>query len=134
MIRRIEPADRPAVRRLQELLPHSDPDLVDAAVEGPFLGVVAVERSQSVGYAIGLPGDPTTISELVVAPPFRRAGYGRALVEAIAANGDGSVAVLTPVENREARAFYATLGFECDGRRADFYADGSDALRLRRRE
>jgi ribosomal protein S18 acetylase RimI-like enzyme len=135
MIRLVRPDDRPALLALQDTLPYADPDLVDAALDGPFVGVVAVDGDRRIGYAIGLPGDPTTLSELVVAPGFRRRGYGRALVEELASMaGGGAIAASTPVGNDGARRFYTALGFERETRRSDAYADGTDALRLVRRE
>lgn len=133
MIRPIEPGDREPVRTLQRTLRYYDSELVDAAIDGPFSGVVATIDASPVGYAIGFPGTPTTLSELVVAPAHRRQGYGRALVDAITSMNE-AVVVTTPLENRAARQFYTALGFERDERRPEFYADGTDALRLIRRE
>lgn len=135
MIRAIEADDRRAIEALREHLAYTDPDLLDAAIEGPFLGRVAVESDRIVGYALGFPARTTVISELVVDPAFRREGHGRALVEAIAsASGGDRVAVTTPIKEGGARRFYADLGFECDERVRGFYADGTDALRFVRRE
>lgn len=135
MIRRVRAADRSAIQSLQALLPHADPDLVEAAIDGPFLGVVAIDDTRRVGYAIGFPGDPVVLSELVVDPAFRRQGRGRSLVDAIVslAGGD-AIAVLTPVDNDGARQFYLDIGFEREGRQAAFYDDGTDASRFLRRE
>lgn len=133
MIRPLRPADEPAVRSLQAHLEYADPGLVTAALEGPFLGVVAVEDGV-VGYAVALPGREATLSELVVAPDHRRAGFGRALVEAIATEtGAERLVVTTPADGRAARRFYEAIGFVLEERLAGFYPDG-DALRLVRRE
>jgi len=134
MIRPAEPADEPAIRTLQAELPHADPGVVDAAFLGPFLARVAVDGGV-VGYAIALPGRPATLSELVVAPDRRREGYGRALVASVAAATDaGELAVTTPAGATGVRRFYDRLGFAPEERLPGFYADGSDALRLVRRE
>ncbi len=134
MIRPMTSADVPGVRSLQHHLPYADPDLVDAAVRGPFGGHVAGENPP-IGYVIFFPGTPATLSELVVEPAHRRQGYGRALVERVGATVDADTLELTtPVENRAARRFYAALGFEPETRIRGFYDDGTDALRLRRRE
>lgn len=134
MIRPVDPEDRPALRTLQRELTHSDPDLIDAAIGGLFLGRVAVDGGV-IGYAIAFPGRPVTLSELVVAPERRREGHGRALVESVAAATDaGALVVSTPLGATGARRFYRRLGFEPDGRLPGFYADGGDALRLVRRE
>jgi ribosomal protein S18 acetylase RimI-like enzyme len=135
MIRSVRSDDRPALLALQEALPYADPDLVDAAIGGPFVGAVAVDGGRRIGYAIGLPGDPTALSELVVETGFRRRGHGRALVEAIASMaGGGAIEVSTPIGNDAARRFYTALGFDREASRPEFYADGTDALRLVRRE
>jgi ribosomal-protein-alanine N-acetyltransferase len=134
MIRPMTAADLPAVRSLQQYLRYAEPALVDAAVRGPFRGRVAVEDAP-VGYAIAFPGQPATLSELVVAPEYRRRGHGRALVEAVSEAIEATaIEVTTPADNAAAKRFYASLGFEPDGRIRGFYADGTDALGLVRRE
>lgn len=130
----MEATDRPAVRALQKRLSYADPDLVDTAVSGLFAGAVAVESGRILGYAIALPGPTTTISELVVRPDARRQGRGRALVESLSPVETDRLVVMTPVDNEPAVRFYEQLGFEHDGRTAGFYADGTDALCLTRRE
>lgn len=133
--RPLRPADEPAVRSLQSHLEYADPDIVDAALVGPFVGRVAVGNGDVVGYAVGLPGKEATLSELVVAPDHRRAGYGRELVDAIAGATDAEkLVVTTPAENEHALSFYESLGFEQQARLPAFYDDGADALRLVRRE
>jgi ribosomal-protein-alanine N-acetyltransferase len=137
-VRALRPGDEPAVRALQDHLEYADPDLVAAAVEGPFLGLVAVEEGAEavVGYAVALPGRRATLSELVVAPDHRRAGHGRALVEAVASEATDVLVVTTPADERGPRRFYEELGFVIEERLSGFYGDGpaSDALRLVRRE
>jgi ribosomal protein S18 acetylase RimI-like enzyme len=133
LIRPIERRDVPVVGSLQERLPHADPEVVEAAVEGPFYGFVAVE-DRPVGYAIALPGRPATLTELVVDPTRRRRGHGRALVERVFAATGPPLAVSTPVGNEAATRLYAETGFAVEGVVAGFYADGTDALRLVRRE
>lgn len=135
MIRSMEPSDRPTVRALQRELAYAGPELVDAAIDGPFVGIVAHRGDRVVGYAIAFPGRPATLSELVVAPDSRRAGHGRALVESVVSTVEADrVLVATPVGNEAAKEFYTALGFDPDGIRSGFYADGTDALGFRRRE
>jgi ribosomal-protein-alanine N-acetyltransferase len=131
----MRPGDRPAVHSLQAHLEYADQDLVSAAVDGPFIGLVAEGAGSVVGYAVALGGTETTLSELVVAPDHRRAGHGRALVDAVAAATAAEVLVVTtPATAGGAREFYASLGFAVDSRIEGHYADGADALRLVRRE
>lgn len=141
-VRPIRPGDESAVRSLQSLLAYPDPDLPAAAIDGPYVGRVALESvsgdaagTEVVGYAISLPGQEATLSELAVAPDSRRSGVGRTLVDAIGyAAGADRLFVATPVDDEDARAFYESLGFTVDGRVDAFYADGTAALRLVRSE
>ncbi|PSP97600.1 N-acetyltransferase [Halobacteriales archaeon QS_9_68_42] len=127
------PADEPAVRSLQSHLSYADPELVTAALSGPFLGRVAVADAV-VGYAVALPATETALSELVVAPEHRREGRGRRLLEAVAAAaGAEKLVVTTPVDS-DAVDFYAAAGFQRKARVKEFYDDGAAALRLVRRE
>lgn len=135
MIRPMEPSDRPAVRALQGELAYADPRLLEAAIDGLFVGLVADDGGRVVGYAVAFPGRPATLSELVVAPGARRAGHGRALVESVVSRVEADrIVVATPVENTPAKRFYTQLGFEPDGIRPGFYADGTDASGFVRRE
>ncbi len=138
MIRPMTAADRPAVRSLQRHLSYADTKLIDAALRGPFRGYVAQDATiddSVIGYAIAFPSEPLTVSELVVAASHRRSGYGRALIEHVASAADSTaVDVLTPADHTGAIRFYTRIGFERDRHIPDFYADGTDALRLVRRE
>lgn len=141
-VRPIRPGDEAAVRALQSVLEYADPDLPAAAIDGPYVGRVALEAGtgggaepEVVGYAIALPGPEATLSELAVAPDSRRSGIGRTLVDAIGyAAGAERLFVATPVDAEDAHAFYESLGFAVDGRVESFYADGTAALRLVRSE
>lgn len=131
----MDSADESAVRSLQSTLDYADPQLIDAALDGPFVGRVAVREGSVVGYAIALPGEETTLSELVVAADSRRHGYGRTLVDAVAdASGAERTVVTTPAENETAERFYRAIGFAVSERLPEFYADGTAALRLVRGE
>lgn len=134
MIRPIEQADAPAVRSLQAHLRYSDSALVDATIWGPFLGRVAIADS-TVGYAIGLPGQPATLSELVVSPTHRRRGHGRALVEGVIEGLEAeAIEVTTPADSSATKQFYERCEFEPARQISNFYSDETDALRLVRRE
>jgi ribosomal-protein-alanine N-acetyltransferase len=80
--------------------------------------------------------DEAEILTLAVVPEARRAGLGGALLaEAMAAAVlRGAAAMFLEVSDRNlpARALYAAAGFAEVGRRRRYYADGSDALVLRR--
>jgi ribosomal-protein-alanine N-acetyltransferase len=80
--------------------------------------------------------DEAEILTLAVVPEARRAGLGGTLLaEAMAAaalRGAGTMFLEVSESNRPARALYGAAGFAEVGRRRRYYADGSDALVLRR--
>lgn len=67
-----------------------------------------------------------------VAPAERRRGLARALVEAgltwLRAEKVEVCHLEVRVDNHGAIALYESLGFECTGRRREYYRDGTDAL------
>ncbi|MFZ4604619.1 MAG: ribosomal protein S18-alanine N-acetyltransferase [Caulobacter sp.] len=80
--------------------------------------------------------DEAEILTLAVAPLVRRNGAGRALVEAAAdlarARGADSLFLEVAATNAAALALYASTAFEAAGLRRAYYADGADALVMRR--
>jgi ribosomal-protein-alanine N-acetyltransferase len=98
------------------------------------------------GFALWRPGEGFVLARaaageaeilaLAVLPAARRRGLGTALMEAAmaAALAHGAAAMFLEVAepNGAARALYRGLGFTEAGRRRRYYADGSDALVLRR--
>ncbi len=80
--------------------------------------------------------DEAEILTLAVVPEARRRGVGGALLAGAlaAAAARGAVAMFLEVSERNAaaRALYAAAGFTPAGRRRRYYADGADALVLRR--
>lgn len=75
------------------------------------------------------------IITLVVAPALRRQGIGRALLEhALAARPAQQWFLEVSADNQAAQALYRRCGFAQAGRRRHYYADGSDALVMRRSE
>ncbi|HTW27089.1 MAG TPA: GNAT family N-acetyltransferase [Acetobacteraceae bacterium] len=81
-------------------------------------------------------GGEAEILALAVIPAMRRHGIGRRLVlaagAAAAARGAGTMFLEVHVTNEAARALYGGAGFVAVGRRRTYYADGGDALVLRR--
>lgn len=93
------------------------------------------------GVDIGLMLDQAAAGEaeiltIGVDPARRRGGVGRALMEtalaAARARGDSAMFLDVSETNAAAQALYAALGFAEAGRRPGYYADGADALVLRR--
>ena len=80
--------------------------------------------------------DEAEILTLAVAPLVRRNGVARALVEAAAATaaarGAESLFLEVAADNAPALALYAGAGFEPAGLRKGYYANGADAMVLRR--
>jgi ribosomal-protein-alanine N-acetyltransferase len=80
--------------------------------------------------------DEAEILTLAVTPPARRRGHAGALLGGAMAGAllRGAAAMFLEVSDRNgaARALYARAGFAEAGRRRRYYADGADALVLRR--
>ena len=88
---------------------------------------------ENAGRAVA---DEAEILTLAVTPLVRRNGAGRALVEAAAAiaaaRGADSLFLEVAATNAAALGLYAASGFETAGLRRAYYADGADALVMRR--
>lgn len=80
--------------------------------------------------------DEAEILTLAVTPLVRRNGAGRALVEAAAvvaaARGADSLFLEVAADNAAALGLYAATAFEPAGLRRGYYADGADAVVMRR--
>ena len=80
--------------------------------------------------------DEVEVLTLAVAPAARRRGLGSRLLDAammLATSRGARVAFLeVSIGNVAARTLYARAGFTPTGRRPRYYADGTDALVLRR--
>jgi ribosomal-protein-alanine N-acetyltransferase len=92
---------------------------------------------RGLGFVLArVAADEAEILTLAVAPAARRQGHGGALLAAAmaqaAARGAASMFLDVAADNAAARALYAAAGFAEVGRRRRYYADGADALVLRR--
>jgi ribosomal-protein-alanine N-acetyltransferase len=80
--------------------------------------------------------DEAEILTLAVLPEQRRQGLARILLEEAARQCEalraGTLFLEVATRNTAARALYAAQGFEEIGRRRGYYADGDDALVMRR--
>lgn len=92
------------------------------------------DRGGMILYRVA--ADEAEILTLAVIPEARRQGIATALLAAAAdaARRDGAAALFLEVSvmNEPARVLYARAGFVEVGRRRRYYADGTDALVLRR--
>ena len=127
-IRRMEPGDAEAAarlstelgypatteeieRRLADLLPRENHEVLVAELEGAVVGWVHIQESRLV-----VEPPRADITGLVVSREVRRAGVGRTLVEAAerwaAERGADRIRVRSNVVRDDAHAFYPALGFE----------------------
>jgi ribosomal-protein-alanine acetyltransferase len=99
---------------------------------------VAVERDGSVvGYALGwVAGGEAQLMSIAVEPAQRGRCIGRALltrfIDAMAEENVDQVVLEVRAGNAVARALYEAFGFESQGTRKGYYADGEDGVLYRR--
>jgi ribosomal-protein-alanine N-acetyltransferase len=99
-------------------------------------GGIFLVREDLLGFVIGW----NILSELhvlqiAVAPPLRRRGYGRVLLDALEAAAVGAEVAWLEVraDNAAALAMYGRADYRQVGVRPRYYGDGGDALVLRKR-
>jgi ribosomal-protein-alanine N-acetyltransferase len=90
-----------------------------------------------IGFILArVAADEAEVLTLAVRPAARRQGHGAALLAGAMAGaalrGAGAMFLEVSDRNPAARALYAAAGFEEAGRRRRYYADGSDALVMKR--
>jgi len=126
--------DVAAVHALERLLFGADAwseQSVREELTGPRRRAVVACDPDVVGYVVTLDvGDVTDLQRVAVHPARQREGMARALLAAVAPDGDLLLEV--SAANAPARQFYAAEGFVEIDRRRRYYRDGSDALVLRR--
>lgn len=111
---------------------------VAASIRDPDVNVlVARINDQTVGFAIMRYGDDTAhLDLLAVAPPFRRLGIARQLLEwlekcAVVA-GIFSVALEVRADNEAAQLFYERLGYRVIRHLPGYYQGVEAAIRMMR--
>lgn len=152
-IRTVRQRDGNRLRTLQSLLAEPAPELLSAALlattaeaggqetctpvdpvvsagQSFTLAVSVTDSGRVVGYVLALTGSGTHIAELVVAPDYRRAGRGRALLETVIESDPPPVTVHVAAGNDAARRLYETVGFSVANRTAEQF-DETDGLTLR---
>lgn len=134
MIRRVEPADLPRLRAIQQrALAEPWPELLAAAIEGP-LPVYVLTDGGPVGYAIVVTDGESVayVPELAVDPARQREGHGTRLLawlrEHLTTRGYDQLRVTVLADDEAARAFYADRGFEVLDRIEGHYETGDGLL------
>lgn len=130
--------DAPALAALHEAA-FAPEDRWDAAAIGGLLVVPGVFglHIPGAGFVLArVAADEAEILTLAVIPAARRQGHASALLAGAMAGallrGAGTMFLEVSDRNGAARTLYARAGFAEAGRRRRYYADGSDALVLRR--
>lgn len=115
---------------LQYFVRHPRSTTVVAERDGQIAGFCVVDWKQEAGRKLG------HFITIDVAPEVRRVGLGRLLMQAgegeLAAMGCFAISLEVAVNNADAQAFYERLGYREMGRIPGYYADGADALVLRK--
>ena len=131
-------ADAPALAALHEAAFEAG-ERWDAAAIGVLLAMPGAFglHIPGAGFVLArVAADEAEILTLAVIPTARRQGHAGALLAgAMAAallRGAGTMFLEVSDRNGAARALYARAGFAEAGQRRRYYADGSDALILRR--
>jgi ribosomal-protein-alanine N-acetyltransferase len=110
------------------------PDAIALMLEMP--GAYGLWRPGAGFVLARAAGGEAEILTLAVAPAARRQGLGTALMggalAGAASRGAEAMFLEVAAENAAALALYRGLGFAEVGRRRRYYADGADALVLRR--
>jgi len=109
-LREGEPVPEDFVRRIREAVEAGELEVLAARAEGRVVGVAVLAYRLSVSAAAPF----ASVEDLYVRPAARRRGVGRTLLEAVreccAAHGVSYVEA--QVEDEEAAALYAALGYE----------------------
>ncbi len=99
------------------------------------VGRIGGATDRVIGYVLGQRlVDEVEIYSLAVDPDWQRNGLGRRLLERylerMRSEGVSRVRLEVRSQNAPARQLYRGLGFQREGRRPVYYADGEDALLL----
>jgi ribosomal-protein-alanine N-acetyltransferase len=136
----IRPATADDLARLQRIrnwLPEPTPGLLETAVSEEGSVLVSTADGVPVGYVLTMIANDAYIAELVVEPTYREEGRATRLIGAALDmardSGCSNVSLTVHEENEVAQSLYESLGFECRGREADYYADGADGLLFEKR-
>ena len=119
----------------------SDPwtaDMFVLSLERPFFhGILIEENGEVLGYACQtVLFEDAEIENVAVAPAWRKNGLGKRLMERLVADAKGleaeQIFLEVRVSNSPAIALYRGFGFEDVRIRKRYYADGEDALVMKK--
>ncbi|MFC6939332.1 GNAT family N-acetyltransferase [Salinirubellus sp. GCM10025818] len=133
-VREARAADLPRLRAIRAAsLRETPPLLLDVAVRGVGLVLVATVSERPVGYALVMrdgESEVAYLAELAVAPDYRRRGYGSALLSAVLDRvaEHRELRLTARADDERARSFYEASGFERVEELPDHYADGDGVL------
>lgn len=143
-LRLARPADASSIANLsRDLIEYGlrwrwTPERVAASIRAPNVNVLVAWMDKDIaGFAIMRYGDDDAhLDLLAVAPPYRRAGIGRRLLEwlekcAVVA-GIFNVALEVRAENQEAQLFYNRMGYRTLVQLPGYYQGVEAGLRMGR--
>ncbi len=110
-----------------------------SSLAAPGVAAIAARNEGALaGFAVArICAGEAEVLTIGVRPDFRRKGVGLALIDAVearaAARGAAAVYLEVSADNAAALGLYARAGYATVGRRAAYYADGSDALILKKK-
>lgn len=129
LIREMTLQDIPAVAEIEKAcfsLPWSEQSLIDSVTREDTMFLVCEEEQNIVGYiGMYLSFDEGDITNVAVAPAYRKRGYGEAIVsKAIELAKEKQLEMIlleVRVSNAPAISLYKKMGFEEIGIRKNFY-------------
>lgn len=139
-IRKMTEADAPAVYQVACSC-HLGSWSLDSYIAESSNPVALYKVAEEKGVVVGFVGiwcvvDEAQVMNIGVLEKNRGTGLGAALMQAVIdesrAMGCSSMTLEVRADNRAARALYAKMGFETEGKRDAYYPDGTDGLLMRR--
>tara|TARA_B100000965_G_scaffold16747_1_gene12615 strand:- start:17 stop:439 length:423 start_codon:yes stop_codon:yes gene_type:complete len=101
------------------------------------LGAIDLKSKKLLGLCSAwLVMDELQITSLAVHPTHQRKGLGKSLLNEIITRSNtfrtNHIHLEVKETNEPAKAFYKSMGFKIEGKRLNFYKDGSNALILKK--
>ncbi|MEX2441657.1 MAG: ribosomal protein S18-alanine N-acetyltransferase [Pontimonas sp.] len=143
VVRPFDPRDRDSIIALEAEIFRSDawsPEVCALELQHPFSHYLVLEQGAAlVGYGgvrVPAPVGPGDIQTLAVHPDYRRAGWGRRILNELVGHsiekGVPELLLEVRADNPSAQALYESVGFREIARRPnDYQPDGVDAMVMR---